>query len=71
MGNVCCFEENEDPRDYKFFTTCYKSYDKIKRAYSGLSKQTFIDWEWIILDDSPEDGHFFYIREFSIFFKSC
>ena len=49
---------------FSVFTTCYKSYDKIKRAYSGLSKQTFLDWEWVILDDSPEDGHFFYIREF-------
>ena len=46
------------------FTTCYKSYDKIKRAYHSLKQQTFLDWEWIILDDSPEDEHFTYLTNY-------
>jgi len=44
------------------FTTCYNSYDKIKRPYTSLQEQTYIDWEWVILDDSPEDTHFEYLR---------
>ena len=27
-----------------------------------LINQDFIDWEWIILDDSPNDDHFNYLR---------
>ena len=45
------------------FTSCYNSYDKIYRAYEGLKIQTFRDWEWVILDDSPDDKHFNFLRE--------
>ena len=44
------------------FTTCYNSYDKIIRAYNSISIQTYKDWEWVILDDSPDDNHFNYLR---------
>jgi glycosyltransferase involved in cell wall biosynthesis len=47
---------------FSAFTTCYNSYEKIKRPYESLKKQTFRDWEWVILDDSPEDTHFEYLR---------
>jgi len=47
---------------FSAFTTCYNSYDKIKRPYETLKKQSFKDWEWVILDDSPEDTHFQYLR---------
>ncbi len=43
---------------FSLFTTCYKSYDKIIRAYNSIKEQTLKDWEWVILDDSPEDEHF-------------
>ena len=36
------------------FTTSYKSGDKILRPYRSLLKQTFMDWEWVVFDDSPE-----------------
>ena len=36
---------------FSIFTTCFHSYDKIKRAYQSVLRQT-IDWEWIVLDDS-------------------
>ena len=39
MGNVCCFEENEDPRDYQFLTTCYKCEDTFYHKY-GYSERT-------------------------------
>jgi len=47
---------------FSIFTTCYNSYEKINRAMNSILKQTFIDWEWIILDDSPSDEHFVYLK---------
>ena len=43
---------------FSLFTTCYNSYEKIKRAYNSIQAQTYLDWEWVILDDSPNDEHF-------------
>jgi glycosyltransferase involved in cell wall biosynthesis len=48
---------------FSLFTTCYNSYDFIKTAYNSIKSQTLIDWEWVILDDSPEDKHFDYLKD--------
>lgn len=48
---------------FSIFTTCFMSYEKILRAYESVRSQTFIDWEWIVLDDSPESKHFEYLQE--------
>jgi glycosyltransferase involved in cell wall biosynthesis len=48
---------------FSIFTTTYNSYDKILRAYNSIKTQKCIDWEWVILDDSPNDGHFFYLKK--------
>ncbi|MBN20850.1 MAG: hypothetical protein CL678_06125 [Bdellovibrionaceae bacterium] len=48
---------------FSIFTSCYNSYDKINRAYEGLKSQTLKDWEWILLDDSPDDDHFIFLRK--------
>ena len=45
------------------FTTSYKSYDKILRVFNSLQKQTYKDWEWIIIDDSDDDNHFKFLKE--------
>jgi FkbM family methyltransferase len=47
---------------FSLFTTCFNSYDKIERAYKSIAAQTLRDWEWIILDDSPNDEHFAFLR---------
>jgi glycosyltransferase involved in cell wall biosynthesis len=47
---------------FSLFTTCYKSYYKIFRAYNSIKTQTLKDWEWVILDDSPEDDHFQFLK---------
>jgi glycosyltransferase involved in cell wall biosynthesis len=47
---------------FSAFTTCFNSYDKLKRPYESLMQQTYKDWEWVILDDSPDDTHFNFIR---------
>jgi glycosyltransferase involved in cell wall biosynthesis len=46
---------------FSLFTTCYKSYDKIVRAYNSIKQQTMKDWEWVILDDTPDDDHFIFL----------
>lgn len=48
---------------FSLFTTCYKSYEKIYRAYNSIKVQSLKDWEWVILDDSPNDDHFLFLRE--------
>ena len=37
------------------FTPSYKSGDKIYRPLKSLQKQTYPYWEWIIINDSPDD----------------
>ena len=48
---------------FSIFTTCYKSYEKIQRPLTSLMNQTLLDWEWIVLDDSPDDEHFKYLKK--------
>ena len=50
---------------FSVFTTCYKSFDKINRAYKSILNQTLNDWEWVIMDDTPRENesHFYYLRE--------
>ena len=40
---------------FSIFTPTYKTGDRILRAYESLRKQTYINWEWVVLDDSPDD----------------
>lgn len=40
---------------FSVFTPVYKTGDRILRTYESLIKQTYPDWEWVIVDDSPED----------------
>lgn len=51
---------------FSIFTTCYNSYDKILRAYNSIKNQTFKDWEWVVLDDSPDDNHFTFLKNLFI-----
>ncbi len=37
------------------FTASYRSKDKIQRPYQSLLKQTYPNWEWVIVDDSGDD----------------
>jgi len=47
---------------FSVFSSAYNSFDKIRRAYDSLKAQTLRDWEWIVLDDSPDDKHFEFLR---------
>jgi len=48
---------------FSIFTTCYNSYEKINRAYNSILTQTNINWEWVIVDDSPDDLHFEFLKK--------
>ena len=48
---------------FSLFTTCFNSYEKIIRAYNSIKAQTLKDWEWVILDDSPNDEHFVFLKK--------
>ena len=40
---------------FSAFTGTYKTGDRIFRTYNGLKNQTYKNWEWVVVDDSPED----------------
>ena len=41
------------------FTPTYKTGRKIRRPFRSLRAQTYTDWEWVIVDDSDDDGKTF------------
>ena len=66
MVNYCYMSTVTMPHEsvrpiFSIFTTCYKSYDKIKRAYDSIKLQKLKHWEWVILDDTPEPEHFTFL----------
>ena len=61
VTNVINIREKTRPV-FSIFTTCFKSYDYIDTAYKSIKKQSLIDWEWVIMDDTPEDEHFVFLK---------
>lgn len=50
------YNSTEQPY-FSIFTGAYKTdRDRIYRSYNSLANQTYQNWEWTIVDDSPE-GH--------------
>jgi len=41
------------------FTPAFRSGDKIEKPLRSLLSQTYADWEWVIVDDSDDDGETF------------
>ena len=59
----CTFERQHIRPIFSVFTSTYNSYNKIIRAYDSLKNQILKDWEFVILDDSPDDEHFNFLRK--------
>ena len=59
----CIFDREHVRPIFSVFTPAYNSYHKIERAYNSLKNQTLKDWEFIIIDDSPDDEHFNFLRK--------
>ncbi|MEN9971760.1 MAG: hypothetical protein RIS20_107 [Bacteroidota bacterium] len=41
---------------FSIITAAYNSLPTIKQAWESLSSQSFIDWEWIVVDGASTDG---------------
>ena len=39
------------------FTPTYKTNERIFRTYESLKNQTYQNWEWVVVDDSPEGDY--------------
>ena len=60
---ICTLERELTRPTFSIFTTTYNSYNKIIRAYNSILSQCMCDWEWIVIDDSPDDEHFAFLRK--------
>ena len=47
---------------FSIFTTTFHSYHRILRCYDSIKRQTYRDWEWVIVDDSTDDNHFTFLK---------
>lgn len=63
---ITTFKTNINRKDknnplFSIFTCSYKTPEEfVQRLYNSLKKQTYNNWNWWILDDSPEGEHCFY-----------
>jgi glycosyltransferase involved in cell wall biosynthesis len=48
---------------FSIFTPTYKTGERIKRTYNSLKSQSSTDWEWVIVDDSPDDDTWEFLQE--------
>jgi glycosyltransferase involved in cell wall biosynthesis len=61
--NLCSIDRLHTRPTFSLFTPSYNSYEKILRVYQSLQKQTLLDWEWVIIDDSLDDLNFHFLRD--------
>jgi glycosyltransferase involved in cell wall biosynthesis len=59
LKNMLDHDERGEKPLVTVFTPAYKSGEKIQRSFRSLRDQTYINWEWIIIDDSDDDGKTF------------
>ena len=50
---------------FSIFTPTYQTGDRIRRTYESLVNQTFGNWEWVVVDDSPDDETWKILKEIS------
>lgn len=44
-------------------TPAYRCRETIRDSYEAVKKQTFLSWEWIVVEDDSQDGTFEYLQE--------
>lgn len=60
----CLVRNLEETQDLiSIFTPTYKIGNLIRRAYESLINQSYQNWEWILVDDSPDDSTIEYLDE--------
>lgn len=50
---------------FSIFTPTYKTGERIRRTYESLVNQTWTNWEWVVVDDSPDDETWEILQEIS------
>jgi O-antigen biosynthesis protein len=58
IGNATTERFPQEPL-VSVFTPTYLTGDKIERPRRSLQAQTYRNWEWVLYDDSPDDGETF------------
>lgn len=48
---------NRETPIFSIFTPTYKTNERIFRTYESLKNQTYPNWEWVVVDDSPEGDY--------------
>lgn len=48
--------DNNNKDLVSFFTPIYNTGEKLQRLYDSISKQTYSNWEWVIVNDSSDSG---------------
>lgn len=56
LQNVFNGQKLKDTPLISVFTPTYRSGDKIYRPFHSLRDQTYSNWEWVIIDDSDDEG---------------
>lgn len=59
LKNVFGEQEADDNPLITVFTPTYRTGEKIYRPYRSLKEQTYTNWDWIIVDDSDDNGETF------------
>ena len=48
---------------FSVFTPVYQTGERIRRTYQSLVNQTWTNWEWVVVDDSPDDETYNILKE--------
>jgi O-antigen biosynthesis protein len=59
VTNLFNAQDTEEQPLVTVFTPTYKTGERIHRPFRSLKEQTYANWEWIIVDDSDDDGKTF------------
>jgi O-antigen biosynthesis protein len=59
LGSLFSYPATDDNPLVTVFTPTYKTGKRILRPFQSLKQQTYTNWEWIIVDDSDDDGETF------------
>ena len=59
LKNVLNDRRTDDHPLVTVFTPAYRTGERINRPFLSLKQQTYANWEWIIVDDSDDDGETF------------
>lgn len=61
--DICSLDRIDTRPEFSIFTTSFNSFEKIIRAFNSLKSQTLTNWEWVIIDDSPSEQNFTYLKQ--------